>query len=362
MADLDLQHLVKVYDGGVCAVDDFNLKINDGEFVVLVGPSGCGKSTTLRMIAGLEGITKGKLLIDDKDVTDKPSKDRDIAMVFQNYALYGNMTVYQNMGFSLMLNKVNPQIIHKKIMAAAKMLDLLPQLNKKPRELSGGQRQRVAMGRAIVRNPKVFLFDEPLSNLDAKLRAAMRREIKLLHHRLGTTMIYVTHDQVEALTLADRIVVMSMGEVQQIGTPYEIYNDPNNIFVGAFIGNPPMNFFSGIVKKDKFVGKCCQFALNEESLNLVRKYDGKEIVMGIRPESFILGTTIDFEVELVEPLGRASLVHGKIGEYQCVIKLNGWQDFKEGEKIKLDFAANKLCFFDKETSKRIRNDKNEEQA
>ena len=354
MADLNLQHLVKVYDGGVCAVEDFNLKVKDGEFIVLVGPSGCGKSTTLRMLAGLEGITKGKFLIDDKNVTDKPSKERDIAMVFQNYALYGNMTVYQNMGFSLMLNKVNPIIIHQKIMAAAKLLGLLPQLNKKPRELSGGQRQRVAMGRAVVRNPKVFLFDEPLSNLDAKLRAAMRREIKLLHHRLKTTMIYVTHDQTEALTLADRIVVMSMGKVQQIGTPYEIYNDPNNIFVGSFIGNPSMNFFDGKIKNGKFIGKCCEFALNKENRELVKDYENKEIVMAIRPEHFTLGDTVEFEVELVEPLGRASLIHGKLGEFDCVLKLKGWKEYTEGEKIKIDFAPDKLCFFDKATEKRIR--------
>jgi multiple sugar transport system ATP-binding protein len=201
MASLSLQHLQKVYESGNCAVEDFNIEIQDGEFIVLVGPSGCGKSTTLRMIAGLEGITKGKLLIGDDDCTEKAAKDRDIAMVFQNYALYASMSVYQNMGFSLMLRKEDPEKIHHLVMDAAHILGLEQQLNKKPRELSGGQRQRVAMGRAIVRNPKVFLFDEPLSNLDAKLRSSMRREIKLLHHRLGTTMIYVTHDQTEALTL-----------------------------------------------------------------------------------------------------------------------------------------------------------------
>ena len=243
MASLSLQHIDKIYDNNVQAVYDFNMEINDGEFIVLVGPSGCGKSTTLRMVAGLEDISNGKLFIDGKDCTQLPAKDRDIAMVFQNYALYGHMTIYENMAFSLMLAKEDKYVIHEKVMAAAEILGLTQQLNKKPNQLSGGQRQRVAMGRAIVRNPKVFLFDEPLSNLDAKLRGSTRREIKLLHKRLGTTMIYVTHDQTEALTLADRIVCMSMGHVQQIGTPLELYDHPKNLFVASFIGLPPMNLF-----------------------------------------------------------------------------------------------------------------------
>lgn len=219
MSSLKLQHLDKIYENNVQAVFDFNLDVNDGELIVLVGPSGCGKSTTLRMVAGLEDISGGKLIIDGKDVTAMPPKDRDIAMVFQNYALYGHMTIYENMAFSLMLRKENKNEIHQKVLAAADILGLTDQLNKKPSQLSGGQRQRVAMGRAIVRTPKVFLFDEPLSNLDAKLRGATRREILLLHKRLNATMLYVTHDQTEALTLADRIVCMSMGHVQQIGTP-----------------------------------------------------------------------------------------------------------------------------------------------
>ena len=255
MADLSLQHLDKIYDNKVQAVFDFNLDVKDCEFIVLVGPSGCGKSTTLRMVAGLEDITKGKLIIDGKDVTSMPPKDRDIAMVFQNYALYGHMTVYENMAFSLMLRKENKIVIHQKVMAAAEILGLVDQLNKKPKQLSGGQRQRVAMGRAIVRQPKVFLFDEPLSNLDAKLRGSMRREIMLLHKRLGATMIYVTHDQTEALTLADRIVCMSMGYVQQIGTPLELYDTPANLFVASFIGLPPMNLFDVDVLEDKLVGE-----------------------------------------------------------------------------------------------------------
>ena len=283
MAELKLEHLRKVYDSGNLAVEDFNMDIADGEFIVLVGPSGCGKSTTLRMIAGLEGITEGRFLIGDNDVTEKASKDRNIAMVFQNYALYGNMTIYQNMAFSLMLRKEDPEVIHKKVIAAAKMLDLFEQLNKKPKALSGGQRQRVAMGRAIVRDPELFLFDEPLSNLDAKLRSSMRREIKLLHHKLKKTMIYVTHDQTEALTLADRIVVMSMGRVQQIGTPNEIYSDPNNMFVASFIGNPPTNFFYGEVREDKYVIGNVEVKIPDALVSKVREH--KKVVLGLRPEN-----------------------------------------------------------------------------
>lgn len=249
MPEVNIQHLDKIYDGGVQAVYDFNLDIKDGEFIVLVGPSGCGKSTTLRMVAGLEDITKGSLIIDGKDCTKEPPKNRDIAMVFQNYALYGHMTIYENMAFSLTLRKENKEIIHRKVMAAAEILDLKSQLNKKPKQLSGGQRQRVAMGRAIVRNPKVFLFDEPLSNLDAKLRGSMRRELILLHKKLNATIMYVTHDQTEALTLADRIVCMSMGHVQQIGNPIELYEKPANTFVATFIGLPPMNMFEGVIEK-----------------------------------------------------------------------------------------------------------------
>ena len=248
MAELKLEHIDKIYDNQVQAVFDFNLDVKDGELIVLVGPSGCGKSTTLRMVAGLEDISAGRLYLDGRDITQTPAKDRDMAMVFQNYALYGHMTVYENMAFSLTLRKENPNVIHKKVMAAAEILDLTEQLNKKPAQLSGGQRQRVAMGRSIVRNPKVFLFDEPLSNLDAKLRGATRREILLLHKRLKATMLYVTHDQTEALTLADRIVCMSMGHVQQVGTPLELYEDPANLFVAGFIGLPPMNTWEAGVR------------------------------------------------------------------------------------------------------------------
>jgi multiple sugar transport system ATP-binding protein len=362
MASLSLQHLQKVYEGNVCAVDDFNIDIADGEFIVLVGPSGCGKSTTLRMIAGLEGITSGRLMIGEDDVTMKAAKDRDIAMVFQNYALYASMTVYQNMGFSLMLRKEDPEVIHKLVMSAAKILGLEKQLNKKPRELSGGQRQRVAMGRAIVRNPKVFLFDEPLSNLDAKLRSSMRREIKLLHHRLGTTMIYVTHDQTEALTLADRIVVMSMGHVQQIGTPYEIYSDPNNVFVGSFIGNPPMNFFPGTFKDGTFLGQGFSVKMSPENAALAKAYDGtgKRLILAIRPENFVVGKVHPFTVELVEHLGQYSLVHGVLeGGNKCILKLPGWQRLQPGEEIKVEFRQEKVCLFDEASGDRIRAGKGE---
>jgi multiple sugar transport system ATP-binding protein len=358
MSNLSLRHLQKIYEGGNMAVEDFNIEIKDGEFVVLVGPSGCGKSTTLRMIAGLESISSGQLFIGKEDMTERAAKDRDIAMVFQNYALYASMTVYQNMGFSLMLRKVDPEEIHRLTMDAAKILGLEGQLNKKPRELSGGQRQRVAMGRAIVRNPKVFLFDEPLSNLDAKLRSSMRREIKLLHYRLGTTMVYVTHDQAEALTLADRIVVMSMGQVQQVGTPYDIYNDPNNVFVASFIGNPPMNFFSGTIENGFFIGKGFTVKLSPENWALVRKdYDGtkKPIILAIRPESFLVGQVHPFRVELVEHLGQTSLVHGILeGENKCLLKLPGWQRLENGDTIRIEFRQEKVCLFDGVSNDRIR--------
>ncbi len=354
MATLKLQNIKKVYDGGNIAVHNFNIDIKDGEFIVLVGPSGCGKSTTLRMIAGLEDISDGTLMIGDKDCTKLPAKDRDIAMVFQNYALYANMTVYENMAFSLTLRKEKPEIIHEKVMSAAERIGLTQQLNKKPRELSGGQRQRVAMGRAIVREPKVFLFDEPLSNLDAKLRNSMRREIKLLHHNLGTTMIYVTHDQTEALTLADRIVVMSMGRVQQIGTPYEVYHKPANAFVGYFIGNPSMNFFEGTIKDGDFVGKNgFVYALDEAERAKLDSYNGKSVLMATRPESIFLDGDYDFNVDLVEHLGQYSLVHGNMYGYHVIIKVIGWKNIAHNETIKVGFNKNKVCFFDITNGARI---------
>ena len=355
MADLQLQHLQKIYDGGVKAVEDFNLDIKDGEFIVLVGPSGCGKSTTLRRIAGLEDISSGHLIIDGKDVTTLAAKDRDIAMVFQNYALYGNRTVYENRAFSLTLRKRPPEEVHEKVRHAAKILGLEQQLNKKPGELSGGQRQRVARGRAIVRHPKVFLFDEPLSNLDAKLRSSMRREIKLLHHKLGATRIYVTHDQTEALTLADRIVVRSRGKVQQIGTPYEVYHHPANAFVGYFIGNPSMDFFDGKIQNGKFVGKG---GLVEEIPERLKQgaspYEGRPILMAIRPEHFTLGGKHPFTVDVVEHLGRNSLVHGSFYGYKTIRKRPGWLEFAPKEVIQVSLRDDKVCFFDFRDGKAVK--------
>ncbi|MGN1110634.1 MAG: ABC transporter ATP-binding protein [Oscillospiraceae bacterium] len=351
MSDLKLQHLDKIYDNKVQAVYDFNLDVKHGEFIVLVGPSGCGKSTTLRMVAGLEDISAGNLIIDGKDVTKMPPKDRDIAMVFQNYALYGHMTIYENMAFSLMLRKENKNEIHQKVLAAAEILGLTDQLNKKPNQLSGGQRQRVAMGRAIVRTPKVFLFDEPLSNLDAKLRGATRREIMLLHKRLKATMIYVTHDQTEALTLADRIVCMSMGHVQQIGTPLELYDTPANLFVASFIGLPPMNFFDVEVKDGQLI--CSDFAVNltDEEKEMLLRYEGKTIVLGVRPENIVQGGNINVSVYSNENLGMTTLVNGSVGSHRITCKFRDWCNFKAGDTVGVSF--NKKHFFDKETTDAI---------
>jgi len=355
MAQLSLQHIDKIYDNNVQAVFDFNIDVKDGELIVLVGPSGCGKSTTLRMVAGLEDISRGKLLLDGKDITQTPAKDRDMAMVFQNYALYGHMTIYENMAFSLTLRKENPNVIHKKVLAAADILGLTSQLNKKPSQLSGGQRQRVAMGRSIVRNPKVFLFDEPLSNLDAKLRGATRREILLLHKRLGATMLYVTHDQTEALTLADRIVCMSMGHVQQIGTPLELYDSPNNMFVAGFIGLPPMNFFDVIFEDGQLRGKDFIVQLSDAETATLSDYNRKEIVLGVRPEDITDDGSLPVKVFSNENLGMNTLVHGHLGDQQSSrisAKLRGWTQYKNGDQVLMDFK--KKHFFDKTTTNAIR--------
>ena len=353
MASLSLKNLNKIYDNNVQAVYDFNLDVKDGEFIVLVGPSGCGKSTTLRMVAGLEDISSGTLIIDGKDVTKMPPKDRDIAMVFQNYALYGHMTIYENMAFSLTLLREDPNVIHEKVLAAAEILGLTDQLNKKPKQLSGGQRQRVAMGRAIVRTPKVFLFDEPLSNLDAKLRGATRREILLLHKRLGATMLYVTHDQTEALTLADRIVCMSMGYVQQIGTPIELYDSPANVFVASFIGLPPMNFFTAKVNGKTLVLEGGQdVSLTDDEAKALASYNGKNITLGIRPENATLGNDVKMKVTNCENLGQSTLVHGTINGHKFTAKLRQWCNFNYGEEIGLVFT--RKHFFDKDTTNAIR--------
>lgn len=357
MATISLQHLNKVYDNQVHAVHDFNLEVKDGELIVLVGPSGCGKSTTLRMIAGLEDITSGTLRLDGKDITAAPAKDRDMAMVFQNYALYGHMTVYENMAFSLTLRKENPNVIHKKVIAVAEILGLTDQLNKKPKQLSGGQRQRVAMGRSIVRNPKVFLFDEPLSNLDAKLRGATRREILLLHKRMNATMLYVTHDQTEALTLADRIVCMSMGYVQQVGTPLELYESPANLFVASFIGLPPMNFFKATIRSAKLENNFFSLPLSDEDTLLLSPYQGREITIGVRPENVAEGGDIPLQVFSNENLGMNTLVHGRMTDQNgnhlsMTCKFKGWCDYQVGDPVPISFT--KLHFFDPDTTNAIR--------
>ncbi len=351
MSDIELQHLDKIYDNKVQAVFDFNLDVKNGELIVLVGPSGCGKSTTLRMVAGLEDISAGHLIIDGKDVTKMPPKDRDIAMVFQNYALYAHMTIYENMAFSLMLRKENKNEIHQKVLSAAEILGLTDQLNKKPNQLSGGQRQRVAMGRAIVRTPKVFLFDEPLSNLDAKLRGATRREILLLHKRLSATMLYVTHDQTEALTLADRIVCMSMGHVQQVGTPLELYYSPANIFVASFIGLPPMNLFDVEVKNGELINESFKVTLNSDEAGVLRSYEGKTIVLGVRPEDVVEGGDIGVSVFSNENLGQTTLVNGVVGKSKITCKFREWCNYKAGDSVNVSF--NRKHFFDKETTEAI---------
>ena len=357
MASVSLKHVEKLYEGNPRkSVVDFNIDIKHGEFIVLVGPSGCGKSTTLRMIAGLEDITSGELYIGDKNCTHLAAKDRDIAMVFQNYALYGHMTIYQNMAFSLTLRKENANIIHEKVMKAAEILDLTKELNKKPSQLSGGQRQRVAVGRAIVRDPSVFLFDEPLSNLDAKLRSGLRRELKLLHHRLGATMIYVTHDQVEALTLADRIVVMSEAHVKQIGTSIEVYGNPDNLFVASFMGTPPMNFILALYSKGKLYTKNMTIELDENNAKLLtdRGYEGRRVVFGVRPEHFIPGDRIELAVNHVERLGAYSLLHGTVGGIKVVAKVPEWTKIERDQVVKFDYNKDLVCFFDAKTEERIR--------
>ncbi len=319
MADIVLEGITKRYPDGALAVKDVNLHVNDGEFVILVGPSGCGKSTTLNMIAGLEDITEGTLRIDDQVVNDKAPKDRDIAMVFQSYALYPHMTVRANMGFALRLAKVDKADINSKVEEAARILDLTDHLDRKPANLSGGQRQRVAMGRAIVRSPKAFLMDEPLSNLDAKLRVQMRTQISRLQQRLGTTTVYVTHDQTEAMTLGDRVVVMRSGLVQQVGTPQHLYDEPRNLFVAGFIGSPAMNFLHAELEENvlrTFVGG---IPLSDEARrSLERQNAPRELIVGLRPEAFEdaalvdpdrPGTTFTVTVDVVESLGSDVYAH-----------------------------------------------------
>ena len=379
MASLSLKHIFKVYDGGVKAVNDFCMDIDDKEFIVFVGPSGCGKSTTLRMIAGLEEITAGELRIDNEIVNDFEPKDRNIAMVFQNYALYPHMSVYENMAFSLRTIHMPNDQIHEKVMEAAEILGITEYLERKPKALSGGQRQRVALGRAIVRNPKVFLLDEPLSNLDAKLRAAMRAEISRLHEKLGTTFIYVTHDQVEAMTMGSRIVVMKDGYVQQIDTPINLYKYPDNMFVAGFIGTPQMNFFDGTVIKN---GEDVRFSL-DCGTNIDMKYiqadkipvkymDGEhKIVFGIRPDDIRVYDKTNYNdgswapakavVSVVEVLGGETLIYANLNldtpdaqSGAIIIKANPDTDVRRGDVIDIEISLRKFHAFDKTTEKSIR--------
>ncbi len=378
MASVSLKGVYKKYPGNVVAVSDFNIEIKDKEFIILVGPSGCGKSTTLRMIAGLEEISDGEVYIGDKLVNDIAPKDRDIAMVFQNYALYPHMTVFENMAFGLKLRKVPKDQIAKKVEEAARILDIAHLLDRKPKALSGGQRQRVALGRAIVREPQVFLLDEPLSNLDAKLRAQMRTEIAKLHKRLGTTFIYVTHDQTEAMTMGDRIVVMKDGFIQQVDTPANLYNHPNNQFVAGFIGSPQMNFIdSKLIKADgKYV---VEFGTEDTKETRGVKYTvevpeakadaelleplvGKEIVLGIRPECihdeemFISSAKtgiIDTTVEVTEMMGAETYLYLNCVGIQLIARVSPRNNVRPQDKIKVAIDPNRIHIFDKETEKSI---------
>jgi len=391
MGAIKISSVGKIYPNGTRALEDVNIEINDGEFVVLVGPSGCGKTTLLRMVAGLEDITEGEIFIGEKIVNEVAPKDRDIAMVFQNYALYPHMSVYDNMAFSLKLRKLPKEEIDKKVKDAARTLEISELLERKPKALSGGQRQRVAMGRAIVRSPEAFLMDEPLSNLDAKLRVQMRAELGQLHTQLETTTLYVTHDQVEAMTMGDRVAVIRKGELQQIDTPREIYLYPKNIFVAGFIGSPSMNFVYADVKVsgDKtmltFAGE--EITCVGESLDKLKKVDGKQIVLGIRPEAFEDSTyakdseyteSISITVTLLEQLGSDSYIHfykdlkpvqteaieeiladegediSVLGDQtKFIARINPNSTVKEGEEIKLSIDPSKLHFFDPESGKAL---------
>jgi multiple sugar transport system ATP-binding protein len=359
MAKVTLRNVTKRF-GKVIAVKDFNLEIAHGEFVVFVGPSGCGKTTTLRMIAGLEDIEEGEIHIGERLVNDLPPKDRNIAMVFQNYALYPHMNVYRNMAFGLKLRKVPKDEIDQRVRKAAKILGLEDLLERKPKQLSGGQMQRVAVGRAIVRNPDVFLFDEPLSNLDAKLRIQMRNEIAKLHHQLDTTMVYVTHDQVEAMTMGDRIVIMKDGLVQQMGSPLEVYEHPLNLFVAGFIGSPTMNFLDGVLVTTKsglgFKTHEGLFAIPASKEGKVRAAEGRAAVLGIRPDHVLLvqeaqpqSDAIQAKVEVVETLGSETLVSGTAGEISIMAKVMGVPSVRFGDRVLFRMDMSKAHVFDRES-------------
>ena len=363
MASLSLQHINKTYPNGFEAVKDFNLEIEDKEFIIFVGPSGCGKSTTLRMVAGLEEISGGTLKIGDRVVNDVEPKDRDIAMVFQNYALYPHMTVYDNMAFGLKLRKVPKAEIDKAVREAARILDLEKLLDRKPKALSGGQRQRVAMGRAIVRNPKVFLMDEPLSNLDAKLRVQMRIEISKIHQRLGATIIYVTHDQTEAMTLGTRIVVMKDGVVQQVDTPQNLYQKPGNLFVAGFMGSPQMNFLDATIAErgGDVIAKVGEYDLVVPAAKAKALKDGgfvgKTVVMGIRPEDIHDGAegTMTSVVKVYELLGAEVFLYFDVNGTQVTARVDPRTSSRTGDTIKFGFDMKKTHFFDKETELVITN-------
>jgi multiple sugar transport system ATP-binding protein len=363
MAKVILEHVGKVYPGNVVAVRDASLEIEDREFVVLVGPSGCGKSTTLRMVAGLEEITTGAIYIDGKKVNDVPPKDRDIAMVFQNYALYPHMTVYRNMAFGLKLRRYPKAEIDQRVREAAEILGIQDLLDRKPKALSGGQRQRVAVGRAIVRKPKAFLFDEPLSNLDAKMRVQMRTEISKLHTRLASTMIYVTHDQVEAMTMGDRIVVMKDGLIQQVATPLELYNRPVNQFVAGFIGSPPMNFFTGQIeaKPDGLFFQEGSFAVRvaDEQAGALAARTGRPVIFGLRPEDVAdalytpPGQGITARVEVVEPMGAEVYVYLNTGRHAFIARVGPQSAIEVNASLPLVLNMKKAHFFHPETGMTI---------
>lgn len=364
MASITLNHIVKTFDDGITVIPDLNLEIKDKEFVIFVGPSGCGKSTTLRMIARLEDISSGELIIGGKTVNNMPSKDRDIAMVFQSYALYPHMTVYKNMAFALKLRKEPKDVIDKKVREVAKILELEPYLNRKPKALSGGQRQRVALGRAMVRSPSVFLLDEPLSNLDAKLRTQMRSQIALLHKRLETTFIYVTHDQTEAMTMADRIVVMKDGIVQQFDTPKNLYNHPCNVFVAGFIGTPQMNFIDATLTTCS--GDICAIVddltiplparmQNDEN---VKKYIGKRVIYGIRCEDMHINPNYRLEngqnelaikADLAEMMGSEVYIYSTIDDKEIIAKVRSENYISSGDSVKLYIDVEKAHLFDPES-------------
>ena len=365
MAGLSLRHIYKKYPGGVVAVSDFNLEIKDKEFLIFVGPSGCGKSTTLRMIAGLEEITEGELFIGDRLVNDVAPKDRKIAMVFQNYALYPHMSVFDNMAFGLKLNKTPKEEIKKRVEEAARILDITHLLDRKPKALSGGQKQRVALGRAIVRNPKVFLLDEPLSNLDAKLRAAMRTELTKLHNRVGTTFIYVTHDQVEAMTMGDRICVMKDGVIQQVAAPIELYDKPCNKFVAGFIGTPPMNFFEGnLINKDgklTFSSPGFECAVPDAWKEKMEPFCNKAVTFGIRPEDIGNESAernpempkVKAKVEVIEPMGSETYVYLTCATTSFIARIDPHRKLSVGQDVEFALLMPNAHFFDGETEKAI---------